>query len=187
MPFHMFSTRNNFLSPVRPVSTGNQAGRWMNTQSFRLPTVPGQNSPLETFVSALPEAAKAVFGRPIPGGMPAGDAFSWWVQQIEKRAGSVISRASPALMLLPQVGSGSDPARMQQSYDRTIQRGLTPGTQAFNSYRGSIMRGEVSGREDVRGGRRPTSKPINPRVVLAPIIKKYMPKPGKTSGGSRAI
>ena len=90
-------------------------------------------------------------------------------------------------MLLPQVGSGSDPIRMQQSYQATLQRGLNPTDPAFNAYRGSIMRGEATGREDVRGGRRPVSKPINPRAVLAPIIKKYMPKPGKASGGSRAI
>ena len=181
------STGNRFLNPVAPLSTRTQPGRWAGTPSFQFPTVPGQNSPLETFVSALPEAAKAIFGRPIPGGMPAGDAFSFGLQQIEKRVGSLLSRASPALMLLPQVGSGNDPVRVQQSYDRAIQRGLTPGTPAFNSYRGSIMRGEVTGREDVRGGRRPVSKPINPRTVLAPIIKKYMPRPGQGSGGSRAI
>ena len=161
----------------------------MNTPALQFPTVPGQR-PIETFVSALPEAAKAIFGRPIPGGMPAGDAFSWGLRQLENRVGSVLSRVSPALMLLPQVASGSDPIAMQRSYQAALQRGLDPTSPAFNLYRGSIMRGEITGREDVRGGRKPQQsapqKPINPKVVLAPIIKKYMPKPGAT-GGSRAI
>ena len=208
-PIHPMSTDTRYGSPIQsatptqrplgaPASIGIRPPSYEDYISrmfgrIALPSAQQLGSlALRTFPEVrrfIPTAVKALLTQPSGRLGMAGDPFSAGLASAENAIGRGLSRIAPALSLLPQVGSGSDPIRIQQASEATFRRGFDPNSDAGRAYRATILRGEITGREDVRGGRRP--KPINMEPVRSIAQKAIQSQLRRTrtptaGGGGRA-
>jgi len=198
------STRNRFLNPVTPVSTGRlgqsgsaynfrpQEPQWLNFLRELAQPVIGFGEELQRRSPLPGDRNQRGFGgqveltaqraEPFARNYMTGAAYSGGLAQVGELAGHAIGQS--VLNRAFSVAQGGGPLA---SYATALAKriALGPG-EAAASVLGNV--GHLAGTALAVGpGSRKPQKPINPKVVLAPIIKKYMPKPGKASGGSRAI
>ena len=192
------STGNRFLNPVTPVSTTPQV-RWTGGYQsesytrFGPPVQPARPAIRANMVSDYLTPQEIAFNQAWTMGQgPAanrfanrymtGAVFSGGLAQAGELIGHAVGQS--ILNRAFSVAQGGGPLA---SYATALAKriALGPG-EAAAGVLGNI--GHLAGTALAIGsGSSKPQKPINPKTVLDPIIKKYMPKPRQGSGGSRAI